>query len=200
MDSPSWPSTPYDLHGWCLSSLGLTSSCLCFPGCSILGRLSRAFPLPFPSSFPAPTCLAVSVQPQAMNLGALLGRKQPLPGLLWVCSGPSPPQAPVPHLPEPSSPNALSHLGKARVGVTQSRNKLTSSPAHLPALLEHSLAQLRRMFSLSLHRWPVPTLTLNLSCPLPQRLPPWDSVGWALTTDAPAHITAQATSQVPTAL
>lgn len=70
-----------------------------------------------------------------------------------------------------------SHLAKAsRVGVTQSRNVLTSSPCVRTCLhCWNSLAQLWRMFSLSLHRWPVPTLTLTLSCPLPQRLPPWDS-------------------------
>lgn len=57
-DSPGWPRTPSAVHGCCHSSLSL-SSYLCFPGCSTLGRLSRAFPLPFLSSFPAPTCLAV---------------------------------------------------------------------------------------------------------------------------------------------
>lgn len=61
----------------------------------------------------------------------------------------------------------------------------------------NSLAQRWRMFSLFLHRWPVPTLTLTLSCPLPQRLLPWDSVGWALTTDASTHTTARPSASSP---
>lgn len=82
--------------------------------------------------------------------------------------------------------------------MTQPRNVLTSLPCVRTCLhCWNSLAQRWRMFSLSLHRWPVPTLTLTLSCPLPQRLIPWDSVGWALTTDASTHTTARPSASSP---
>lgn len=91
LDRHLWPRIPHCCDAGCfvLRSLTQVSRTTCLPvflDLLSLGSLWRIFPLPLPSSFPgALPCLAVSIQRQAVNLGALhfalwgqLGR-QPLP-------------------------------------------------------------------------------------------------------------------------
>lgn len=117
------------------SSMSLTF-CLGFPGSSTLGRLCRAFPLSFSSGFPALTCLAVSIQPRAMNSGDLhfaasWAENSPFHDSFGFSQDLLLPRLQSPNLPESSSPNTVLcpiWAGKAgRVGVTQPRNELTSS-------------------------------------------------------------------------
>lgn len=77
LDRHLWPSTPrcWDAGYFVLRSLTQVSPNACLPvflDLLSLGSLCRTFPLPLPSSFPgALPCLAVSIQKQAVNLGAL---------------------------------------------------------------------------------------------------------------------------------
>lgn len=180
LDRHLWPSTPHCWDAGCfvLRSLTQVSSTTCLPvfpdpalSRKSLEDLSSACPLKFPRGSTLPGC------PYSETSREFRGLCVSHSGASWADSPfhdffrlfqdpPHPrfgPQISQSH--DLQRPCSVPSGQSGSAGVTQPRNVLTSSlcAAHLPALLEHSLAHLQRMFSLSLHRWLVPTPTLPLA-------------------------------------